>query len=175
MDLDTFAQFLLLGFSCCSCNSGCGYLSRGKMQNQLLQPWERGFLIVLQIRGSQPHDSATENTAKQRCHQKPLPCCRGWNIWGHQDAVPKKEVWHQARWGDKSNFILSQGDPQEGEGKSGQIGLTPLSWEILSGDWKENLTSQVTAYCQEMEGSLGETPDHRPVEESGASLAEKAD
>ena len=40
MDLDPFARFLLLGFSWCSCNSERVSLSREKMQNQLLRPWE---------------------------------------------------------------------------------------------------------------------------------------
>lgn len=54
-----------------------------------------------------------------------------------------------------------------------KAGLTPLSWEILSGDYKENLRDQISAHCQEMGGMLGEVPDHRPIAQKVDKLPEK--
>lgn len=54
-----------------------------------------------------------------------------------------------------------------------KAGLTPLSWEILSGDYKENLRGQISVHCQEMGGTVGEVPDHRPIAQKLDKLPEK--
>ena len=64
MDLDPLARFLLLGFSCCSCNSERGPLRRGKMQNQLLSPWE--LCRWLSYSSSNKRKSNSLKTPRQR-------------------------------------------------------------------------------------------------------------
>lgn len=168
----TLLQFLLLGFRCCCCGSGLVQPEIREDAKQTVEPWElcRWFSYSSSVKTKRKSKSALAQWQRtlpsMLLLKKPSPSFRGGSVCEClKTLLKRKEVWHQARWGGKSNFLLSQGDPQEGEGKSGQIGLTPLSWEILSGDWKENLTREVTAYCQEMEGTSGETPNHsRTVE-----------
>lgn len=54
-----------------------------------------------------------------------------------------------------------------------KAGLSPLSWEILSGDYKENLRGQIFAHCQKIGGMLGEVPDHRPIVQKVDRLSAK--
>lgn len=74
--------------------------------------------------------------------------------------------------GEEEFFLLRVTHRKE-MGSQIKAGLTPLSWEILSGDYKENLRDQISAHCQEMGGMLGEVPDHRPIAQKVDKLPEK--
>lgn len=110
------------------------------MQNQLLQPWElcRWFSYSSSKEGSQ-------NSLKTP-RQRTLPGSRLTRSLGPraeaeasvgvpQDAVPVRRSL-TSRPGPKLEPFpsFSGGNAQEGEGKPGQLDLTPLSWEVLSGD-----------------------------------------
>lgn len=170
LDWHTFAQCLFLAWAVAAVAAGVTTSEEGRCKTNSWSPGSSAgvLLNVLQMRGSQTASCLSD---RERCPatSSPLPSCRGWSVyeWARRCARGRGS---RGGWEQFPSFL---GDPQETEGKSGRNGLTPLSWEILSGDWKENLTRQVTALHQEMEGTLGETPDHRSVEPREAGIADK--
>lgn len=67
------------------------------------------------------------------CHTVAKGLCRlaeaDASVSGPDTVLERERKWRGIR---AISFLLR--DPQETEEKSGQTGLTPLSWEILSGD-----------------------------------------
>lgn len=94
-----------------------------------------GFLAVLQIKGSlRASWLCIEKCYHAKLSFEAFALCRGRRVPECIETLGWREEWHQSQVGEKSDFLFSQGDPQEGHGKLGQNWLdtfvlgNPIRW-----------------------------------------------
>lgn len=120
---------------------GCGSLSRGKMQNQLLQPWElcRWFSYSSSKKGSQAaSDSTTEHCLATPSHEALVLVQRLKRLWSASRCCAHER---------KSDI---RPGPKLGKCISGPWG-SPIRW-------LKNLTRQVLLIAKRWKASWGKPP-----------------